>query len=248
MHSMELRIQKNKNITQQIEALIRERIENGTYPADQRMPSEDALALELCVSRASVRSALGNLTTAGYIRRRHGDGTYPCPNVFEIGIRSAKMWDVMRQIEESGRKASLQSLDQQLRPATQTEASLLQCAAGDELLFLKRLFLADGAPVALIETILRVDESCKDLPPDATKVSPFEALTRFCRRQPDYTTVDFLAVRADSATSVLLRVPEGSPLLKMVGSLLDAEGVPLMVECEYYPGSEGFQLRAKLML
>jgi GntR family transcriptional regulator len=245
---MERAIQKAKNVTQQIEELIRSRIESGAYPADQRMPSEDALAQELSVSRASVRSALGNLTTAGYLRRRHGDGTYPCANVFEIGIRSGKMWDVMRQIEESGRKPALRPLGQQMRPATRAEATLLSCSEGDRILSLKRLFLADGTPVALIETILRADESCGELPQDATAVSPFEALTQFCRRHPDYSAVDFTAVSADQAIGALLQVPEGSPLLKMVGILSDAEGVPLMAQTEYYPGSEGFRLRAKLMI
>lgn len=245
---MERTIQKAKNVTQQIEELIRNRIESGIYPADQRMPSEDALAQELFVSRASVRSALGNLTTAGYLRRRHGDGTYPCANVFEIGIRSGKIWDVMRQIEESGRKPALRPLGQQLRPATETEAALLACSAGDRILSLKRLFLADGVPVAVIETVLRADESCADLPQDATAISPFEALARYCRRKPDYSAVDFTALPADQAIGALLQVPEGSPLLKMVGILSDAEGVPLMAETEYYLGSEGFRLRAKLML
>lgn len=245
---MERTIRKAKNVTQQIEELIRERIQSGTYPADQRMPSEDALALELAVSRASVRSALGNLTTAGYIRRRHGDGTYPCADVFEIGIRSGKMWDVMRQIEESGRKSKLQPLEQQLRPVTEAEAAMLACSAGERILSLKRLFLADEKPVALIETILRADESCGELPNDATVISPFEAFARFCRRIPDYTAVDFTAVAADEALSQFLHVPIHSPLLKLVATLSDTEGAPLMAETEYYPGSEGFRLRAKLML
>lgn len=245
---MERTINRPKNVTQQIEELIRERIQSGAYPADQRMPSEDALAQELAVSRASVRSALGNLTTAGYIRRRHGDGTYPCADVFEIGIRSGKMWDVMRQIEESGRKPSLQPLEQQLRPATETEARLLAMRAGEPLISLKRLFLADDKPVAVISNILRVDGGCDDLPLNATAISPFEALARFCHRKPDYTAVDFTAVIADEALSLLLQTPKGSPLLKLVALLSDAEGVPLMAETEYYPGQEGFQLRAKLML
>lgn len=245
---MERPIQKAKNVTQQIEELIRNRIESGAYPANQRMPSEDALALELSVSRASVRSALGNLTANGYIRRRHGDGTYPCANVFEIGIRSGKMWDVVRQIEESGRVPEIVALEQQHRPATQAEATLLECSAGDRILFLKRLFLANEAPVALIETVLRADESCEELPQDATSTSPFEALTRFCRRQPDYSTVDFTAIVADEPLVKLLQVPPGAPLLSMSAVLLDVEGRPLMAEREYYPGSEGFKLRAKLML
>lgn len=241
-------INRNKTVTQQIEELILARIERGQYPPDQRMPSEDALAQELQVSRASVRSALGNLTTAGYIRRRHGDGTYPSANVFEIGIRSGKMWDVMRQIQESGRTPELRSLEQQLRPATADEAALLDIDPEHVVLFMKRLFLADGKPVAIISNLLRCPALPEALSTDANALSPFEALARFCTCPPDEATVDFHAISADDELSVQLSVPVGSPLLRMSATLRDSEGKPLMIETEYYPGSEGFQLRAKLML
>ena len=242
------KINRQKTVTQQIEELIRGRIESGTYPANQRMPSEEALAQELAVSRASVRSALGNLTAAGYLKRRHGDGTYPCDNVFEIGIRSGKMWDVVRQIQESGRTPELLPLEQLLRPASESEAAYLALTAGETVLSLLRLFLANGRPVALIQTALRLDKTCVELPPDATAISPFDALTRFCRRQPDYTAVDFTAIAADERLANLLQVPVDAPLLQLSAVLSDAEGTPMMAETEYYPGSEGFKLRAKLML
>jgi GntR family transcriptional regulator len=212
------------------------------------MPSEDALALELGVSRASVRSALGNLTTAGYLRRRHGDGTYPCPNVFEIGIRSDKIWDIMRQIEESGRKAELRSLEQKLRPAKDDEAAILSIPAGETILSMRRLFLADGKPVAVIANILRVCSPDCALPEDAPALSPFEALACFCGSPLEEASVCFTAILADEPLARELRVPAGSPLLKLYAEVFDPKGVPLISQSEYYPGDEGFRLRAKLIL
>ena len=64
------------------------------------MPSEDSLAQELGVSRASVRTAMASLVAKGYVERKQGDGTYPVQRVFEIGLRAEKIWDIMRQIRE----------------------------------------------------------------------------------------------------------------------------------------------------
>lgn len=62
---------------------------------DQRLPSERALAVELGVSRATVREAMGTLVSRGLLIKRWGDGTY----VLEPSDRRmAEVWlDMARQ-------------------------------------------------------------------------------------------------------------------------------------------------------
>lgn len=52
------------------------RIRSETYAADERLPSERALAEELGVARNTVREALDALDGLGVIRRRAGSGTF----------------------------------------------------------------------------------------------------------------------------------------------------------------------------
>ena len=56
--------------------VMHSRIANGSYAADQRLPSENELADELDVSRPVLRAALERLRTEGLIYSRQGAGSF----------------------------------------------------------------------------------------------------------------------------------------------------------------------------
>jgi GntR family transcriptional repressor for pyruvate dehydrogenase complex len=51
-------------------------IQEGRWQADERLPSERALAESLGVSRATVREAIARLASKGLVEARHGSGVY----------------------------------------------------------------------------------------------------------------------------------------------------------------------------
>ncbi len=55
---------------------IRQRIDDGTWPLGQRLPSEPELAEIIGISRNTVREAVRVLTFSGVLEVRQGDGTY----------------------------------------------------------------------------------------------------------------------------------------------------------------------------
>jgi GntR family transcriptional repressor for pyruvate dehydrogenase complex len=63
-------------LAERIYHLIRGRISNGDYPANQKLPPEKALAEEFGVSRPVVRAALERLREQGLIHSRQGAGSY----------------------------------------------------------------------------------------------------------------------------------------------------------------------------
>jgi len=235
---------RSKPIAQQVEEILRERIRQGAYTPDQRMPSEDRLAKELQVSRASLRTAMASLAAAGYISRRHGDGTYVRPRVLELNLCSTKAWDIACQIVESGRTPSLQNIEQSKRPAQPEEATRLELDAGEEILVIKRLFYADATPVALITTMLQA-KNLTTVSADIAGVSPIDFLG-YLQPKPHDGQVHFYAISADEETASLLQVEPGHSLLKMDGLIFDASGHPIILEDEIYLGQEGFQLHLDL--
>ena len=58
----------------QVAGILRQRIEEGVYLAGVRLNSEDELAVEFDVSRATVRQAMGELASEGLVVRRRGRG------------------------------------------------------------------------------------------------------------------------------------------------------------------------------
>lgn len=67
---------KIKRITEEIVSQIREHIAKGELKAGDRLPSERDMALQLGVSRPTVREALQVLEHTGFVEILQGSGTY----------------------------------------------------------------------------------------------------------------------------------------------------------------------------
>ena len=67
---------KPQKIAEQVAVVLEERIVSGVYPVGSKLPPERQLAVQLGVSRPSVRDALQVLATRQMIESHHGDGHY----------------------------------------------------------------------------------------------------------------------------------------------------------------------------
>jgi GntR family transcriptional regulator len=68
-----------KLVFMQIADVLAERIEDGTYPSEGRLPAELDLAAEFGSSRASVRRAVEELRQRGLVETVKGKGTFILP-------------------------------------------------------------------------------------------------------------------------------------------------------------------------
>jgi len=235
---------RSKPVADQASDILRERIRSGFYRPDQRMPSEAQLADELHISRSSLRTALASLAAEGYIRRRHGDGTYTCPRSFQLTLRSGRGWDIERQIQQSGRKPSLRVLDMGRRPASPEESRRLGIPEGEDIFAIRRLVLADGAPVGLIESKIAVQGLAAEIPRAEGTLPPQEFLERHHERKPRDGEIRFFASLADEEMASFLDVRPGSLLLRLEGRYYDEARLPLLLMAETYRGEQGFELQA----
>ena len=62
--------------TDQVVAYVRAQIERGALGPGDRLPAERELAVQIGVSRPTVRAGLRALAAMGVVRARHGSGTY----------------------------------------------------------------------------------------------------------------------------------------------------------------------------
>lgn len=67
---------RRTGLVDQMIAVLRANIADGTWPVGSRIPTEPQLVDELGASRNTIREAVGALVQVGMLERRQGSGTY----------------------------------------------------------------------------------------------------------------------------------------------------------------------------
>ncbi len=211
-------------------------IQNGTYPAGSQLPAEDQLALQLGVSRATLREALLNLERQGVILRRRGVGTFVTAGPaqpLDSGLEVLESIDHMAQ--RSGLNVTLQDVEIEERPARADEPRGLSfSAAGQdelEVLSVSRVILLDGRPAAHLMDVLPCSVLCKDdLLRDVRGECPFngsvlDVLIQRGHPPLAYSYTRLAAVAADAGLARQLQISRKAPLLRLEARLYSQDGM-----------------------
>lgn len=138
------------SLYEQIATRLMEEMEAGLYEPTGRLPSEAELGERFGVSRVTVRLALDKLVQEGAVVRKQGKGSYAAGRQVRHGL------DTLRSFHESlklqGLNASMRLLEK--RVVTLPEEVRRHFAPSLKGLFVQRLHLVDGEPVALGESHL----------------------------------------------------------------------------------------------
>lgn len=211
---------QTKSIAEQVDEILLKRIREGVYLAGSRIPSESDLSDELGVSRATIRTALAKLSANGMIIRKQGDGTYVNVRVQEIMAHTGSLWDLSQLIENNGYTPSIRSTLMERRSATEKEALSLALEPGDELLSLRRLFLADQQPVVLAHNVIPFSLLREPMENIDAELPIREIFERYCHQKIAFAVTDI--------RSALLE-PE---ILEFLGG--KASGVILHLQVAFY--------------
>jgi GntR family transcriptional regulator len=133
----------------QFRELIRNRIEDGTYPPGTAIPSENELARSYGINRLTVRNALGALVQEGLLKRVHGKGVFVQGKKIERDLETLEGFS--QTMLEKGVQPSRTILVKQLRPAGIKYGSLFNINEEDEIYYIKRLCCINGEPGSLDE-------------------------------------------------------------------------------------------------
>jgi len=133
-------------LSEQIKRLIQT---EQLLPGDL-LPSEREYAERYNISRMTVRQALNNLVTEGLLYRKKGKGTFVAEKKFEQNLQGLTSFS--EDMQYRGYTPSNQLISFQLTQADKPIAKSLQLNTGDPIYEIKRVRLANDAPVA-VETI-----------------------------------------------------------------------------------------------
>jgi len=203
----------------QIEQALRERV--SALQPGARLPSDAELCAEFGVSRMTARHAMQRLLEDGLIERAPGRGSFVAqPPAYR---RANRLMTFTQEMLRAGRIPSSRVLTRVLRPSTPAEAEDLGIQAGQAVVHLRRLRLADRQPIALESAVLI--GACADavMTADLAGGSLHETLGRagFVLRRGSGTISATAATAEDAAT---LELRTGDPLLVERRVILDSHG------------------------
>lgn len=216
---------------EQIKAEVLRRIRARDWVPGGIIPTEEALAAEFGVARATVNRALRELAEAGLLERRRKAGT----RVALHPVRKASFDIPVTRLEVEGRGQvyGFHLLEQALEAAPVPVASQLGLAPGAALLHLRSLHLADGRPFLYEDRWLN-PVLLPDPAPDFRQISVNEWLVTHV----SYTAGDiaFSAANARADEAEILGLPVGTALF-ITERTTWAEVCPItLVRLAYGPG------------
>lgn len=207
-------------------AIAEERLSAG-----DRLDGEIGLAASLGVSRATMRKAIDEVVRQGLLVRRHGAGTQVLSTRAE---RSGGVEGLYDELTRSDRLPTTEVIALEVRAAEPDIASELWLRPAEPVLYVERIRLAAGVPIALMHNWL--PEHLLDLTVAELEARGLYEILRGAGVRMRIAHQSVGAVPADSRTAKLLRVRKGSPMLSIETTTYADLGKPTEVGRHSYRG------------
>jgi GntR family histidine utilization transcriptional repressor len=194
---------------EQIKHLILSQIDSGDWGPAQRIPSENELVIRVGASRMTVNRALRELTTAGYLVRVQGVGTFVADRRAQghpLAIRN-----IADEILARGHLHSARVLILERCTASAKLAGHFNLRAGHGLFHSRVLHLENALPIQLEDRYVNPAVAPGYLEQDFTLTTPNAYLMQVAPLQSVEHIVQ--AARTDSATAQLLQMDATEPCL-----------------------------------
>lgn len=188
----------------QIKEYLINEIKAGNFQPDQRIPSERELSEQFKVGRMTVRQALLELAHEGKIYTRMGKGTFVLAPKIDQQLRA--LTGFSQDVRQRGGRPSSQVLEAKVVPASWSAARALRLTEGDQVVFLSRLRLSDGIPLALESAHLPYDQFPDLLKHDFAVESLYEVLKK------DY---EITLIQAEQTIEAALATPYEIEMLSL---------------------------------
>ena len=224
---------------QQIEEDIKSRIENGVYSTREKIPSETELRKKYSVSRITIRRAIDDLCSDGYLVKMQGRGTFVnLPHINRKITEYNFVESFTKTCKNNGMKASGRLICHKIVPMQEDEQNFLKLPNGALLLYIQRVRSADGLPI-LIENVFLPYEEYKDiLKLDLDSISLFDSIEKMTGKRPVGTKRRTIAImRASVEQAKLLDVSIGEPMFYVNVYFVDSNKNPVCIVREYCVGS-----------
>lgn len=203
-----------------------EQISSGALLPGQRLGGERDLAVEFGVSRSSLRQALAALERDGVIRRLSGRSGGTFVSAHKVDRDLSRIVGVPALLRDQGFLAGSKVVSAAVIQADAATAKYLKLESGEFICDLTRIRLADGLPLSLEHLRLPAERfpGLLDLPLGG---SMYELLEHHFGVKPATAEEWIEVASATDEEALILGVAAGAPLMSIVRTSIDDDGVPI---------------------
>jgi len=199
-------------------------IDAGQLTPDQQLPNEGKIAEDFRISKITVRQAMQELVDLGYVRRERGRGTFVSKPKLDMGPR--ELTSFSEEMRRHRLAASSRVIEKFTTNAGGRMAEALDLHAGEPVLVLKRLRMADAQPMGIQTAHIPLELAPGLAEADLENLSLYELLRNRYGLQPAKARETYFAVPAEPMPAVLLGVSPGSPVFAVERVTFLASGKP----------------------
>lgn len=210
----------------QVEATLKEMIEDTVYSPGEQIPSERELSEQLGVSRMTVRRAIENLIEHGLLERRSTNGTYVRQPSVLRGMGKGNTMGLTQLLKQEGTIAGSQLIDFEIKRAPLKIAEKLDLRLGSQVVDIKRLRMVNGQPFCVETCYLPFDkvpglQAGDFAEPDTSLYAILQERYGIVLDNSDETLKISFATHDEAE---LLEIKEGDPVLLLRGIVRDSKG------------------------
>lgn len=217
----------------QITQKLKNDISSGVFPAGSRIPSETVLCSTYHVSRVTVRRALSDLASEGFLEKKQGKGTFVTSKRMNHGIKAVSSFHDTCRL--NGMNPASEVICKKERPADENDIMRLKLQQGSHVIETIRVNSADGQPVVL--EINHFSMAYSYLLEADLNGSLYGILQEY-GISPAGGLHDISLCMADETVSELLSIKKGTPLILLEEVIFDKLGRPLHTSKQYIRGEK----------
>jgi GntR family transcriptional regulator len=217
-------------LIEKLHALIR----TGDFTPGSQFLTERDIAERFKTSRPTANKALSSLVSAGLLEVRRGAGTFVRESVLDYDLE--RLVSFTDKVRTAGKNPGTDLIEYRKLSAADAPPSVIQnlrIEAGESLIYMERIRLADGKPV-IYERRHVVAKLCRPMTRTDAKGSLYACWTEKCDLTISGAEEIIHAVNATKAQAARLQIPVGTACFQITATGYVSGEIPLWHEETLY--------------
>lgn len=225
----------------QLKQTILSEIQNGNVKMGDAIPTEDQYCNYFKISRTTVRQAIVELVSEGWLYRTKGKGTFVFAMPNRVTTNLSNMYtSFIEGVESVDKKPQMCVEEINIVSATEDVAKELKIAVGEAVIFIHRYQKVDDCIFSSINSYLRYPLCTHAMSKEKfSHESMYQILAECPDTRVENVVRHIYAQGANSVEAKQLNISKGEPLLLVVNQgISQKSGEPVIAEWVYYLGSK----------